>query len=248
MFVLLLREGPLPGLDVVNALQVGGFELGVLGLADLGGVVLARGYRLIVLQRAAVDDGLVARIAEVRAADELTPLVLVTSEQTVSAKLRAFDAGIDECLSSCCDPAEFVGRVRALLRRSQRLRPTCIRVGPILIDEGEQRAYVNSQLVGLTTREFSLLRQLALRPGEVVSRQDIHSTVWREKATADSNVIEVHVGRLRKKLGTAAENLRTVRGVGYCLFGPPLAHAKPLSAPAFRRVDEEAGAMPVAAS
>ncbi len=225
MFVLILRDTAVSELNVVSALRARGFELVVRGLDDPRAAADSR-CRLIILERALVDDEILARITETRASDELSPLLLVTSEQDVSAKLRAFEAGVDECVSFACDPAEFVGRVRALLRRSQSYRPSRIRVGPIQIDEGEQRAYVNSELVDLTTREFSLLRQLALRPGEVVSRRDIHSAVWRDKV-ADSNVIEVHVGRLRQKLGQAAENLRTVRGVGYCLVPSPHMQGKP---------------------
>jgi DNA-binding response OmpR family regulator len=219
MRILALGDAAHATFDVAAALDGAGVEVCAHEPDLAASVADSQRFSMIVLQYPNISDALLEVVASLRARDARVPILLLTREPNLQAKLRAFERGIDDCVPCDCDPAEFACRARALVRRAQVVP---IRVGPIVIDEGEQRAFLDSQPLDLTAREFTLLRQLALRAGEVVTRQDIHTNVWRSERPADSNVIEVHVGRLRNKLGTAASHLRTVRGVGYSLFAPPL--------------------------
>jgi len=220
MRILALGDPAHATFDVAAALGGAGIEVCAHELEAAPRIVADQRFSMIVLQFPSINDALLRVVTCVRERDERVPVLLLTGEPNLQAKLRAFETGIDDCVPCDCDPAEFACRARAVIRRACA---TPIRVGPIVIDEGEQRAFLDSQPLDLTAREFTLLRQLALRAGQVVTRQDIQANVWRSEKPPDSNVLEVHVGRLRNKLGAAALHLRTVRGVGYSLFAPPLA-------------------------
>jgi two-component system, OmpR family, copper resistance phosphate regulon response regulator CusR len=148
------------------------------------------------------------------------PILMVTARDAVEARIDGLDCGADDYLVKPFDFGELLARLRALIRRGrQPLLPQPLIVGPLTLDTRGRRVRVRGREVSLTAKEYALLEYLARRAGDVVSRGDIAEHVWDEHYDPLSNVVDVYVQRLRRKIDRAgAESLiRTRRGEGYQL-------------------------------
>ena len=114
---------------------------------------------------------------------------------------------------------ELVARVRALLRRKYRVKSPSIKVGPLEMRPAERRVLMAGEEIDLTVREYALLELFAHRAGELVTREEVHNSLYRDRGVATSNVVDVYVGYLRRKLeaGGLARLLHTKRGQGFVL-------------------------------
>jgi DNA-binding response OmpR family regulator len=158
---------------------------------------------------------------ELRASGFDVPVLMLTARDAVEARVQGLDAGADDYLTKPFDFRELLARVRALTRRDRRpLSPERIEVRHLAIDVTGQRVWSHGREVALTSREYALLEYLARRAGEVVGRADIAEHVWDEHYDAFSNIVDVYIQRLRRKLDEAAEPslIRTRRGQGYQLI------------------------------
>lgn len=162
-----------------------------------------------------------------REAGSTIPILLLTARVQVADRIKGLDSGADDYLTKPFAFGELLARVRALLRRGPALKSAILRVGDLSLDTRTRSVHRGGQRVELTTKEYALLEYLAHRKGEVVSRADISEHVWEEEYDPFSNVIEVYVQRLRRKLDGhgKAPLLHTRRGAGYVLSDgePPLA-------------------------
>jgi two-component system copper resistance phosphate regulon response regulator CusR len=176
-------------------------------------------YDLIVLDvMLPIKDGFeVCR--ELRAASSSIPILMVTARESVRDRIEGLDTGADDYLTKPFDFHELLARVRALLRRGQALYPQVIEIGDLKIDTRAHRVSRAESSIGLTAKEYALIEYLARRQGEVVTRAEISEHVWDETFDAFSNLIEVYIQRLRKKIddGQELRLIRTVRGEGYML-------------------------------
>ena len=150
-----------------------------------------------------------------RAANQDMPVLILTARDQWAQKVAAFDAGADDYLTKPFHTEELLARLRALLRRAAQHTTSMIELGDLTVDTKGARAFVEGAPVRLTSHEFRLLRYLAHRPGDVVSRSELIEHIYDQDFDRDSNTIEVFVGRLRKKIG--AGRIETVRGLGYRL-------------------------------
>jgi DNA-binding response OmpR family regulator len=158
---------------------------------------------------------------DIRSAGLDVPVLMLTARDAVEARVQGLDAGADDYLTKPFDFRELLARVRALTRRDRRpLAPERIEVRHLTIDVPGQRVWSHGKEVALTSREYALLEYLARRAGEVVGRSDIAEHVWDEHYDAFSNVVDVYVQRLRRKLDTddGPSLIRTRRGQGYQLL------------------------------
>jgi two-component system copper resistance phosphate regulon response regulator CusR len=165
-------------------------------------------------------DGLTV-CRELRAAGSDVPVLMLTARDAVEARVEGLDAGADDYLTKPFDFRELLARVRALTRRDRRpLAPKRIEVRHLTIDVAGQRVWTHGREVALTSREYALLDYLARHAGEVVGRAAIAEHVWDEHYDAFSNVVDVYVQRLRRKLDGPDEPslIRTRRGQGYQLI------------------------------
>ena len=144
-----------------------------------------------------------------------TPLLMLTARDTLDDKLRGLDAGADDYLVKPFEIDELLARVEALTRRSAY--GATARLGPLEIDRIQRKALVAGAPVDLTGLEFRLLARLAQEGGRPVDRPTLLADVWDLKFDPGSGVVEVHVSRLRDKLGEHAWMVETVRGAGYRL-------------------------------
>lgn len=148
----------------------------------------------------------------------LTPILVLTARDAVEDKVRALDVGADDYLVKPFSFKELSARVRALLRRPEESLPVTLTVGDLMLDTKKRQAYVQKKEVKLTLKEFALLDYFMRHPGEVLSREDVLDHLWGFDFEGFSNVVDVHIKNLRKKLDHGeGDYLETVQGVGYRL-------------------------------
>ena len=214
---LLLIEDDRPvGRLLTRVFQEEGFTVDVCGLGEVGLRQANRGvYDLLVLDWMLPDiDGL-SVCRQLRETGSPLPILMLTSRADLAERVMGLDAGADDYLVKPFEIEELVARVRALLRRVAGLGK--INVGALTIDCRTRDVQVGQARPELTTREYALLLHLARRAGETVSRSELLSQVWSARFDSGSNLVEVHISRLRDKLGTDAWMIETVRGTGYRL-------------------------------
>jgi two-component system, OmpR family, response regulator len=172
-------------------------------------------YELVVLDwmLPGIDGVTVTR--ELRRRGRRMPILMLTARSEVGERIVGLDAGADDYLPKPFDLGELLARARSLVRRSGA--EAIIRVGPLVVDQMKRVVTVGAAPLDLTSREFAVLSLLASAAGRVVARSEILSKVWLSSADTSSNVVEVHVSRVREKLGTHAKIVETIRGVGYRL-------------------------------
>jgi DNA-binding response OmpR family regulator len=165
---------------------------------------------------------------ELRREGRNTPILMLTSRDGVEDIVRGLDSGADDYLSKPFRFDELLARIRALTRRGGAERLEVLRYGPLAMDRLRHEATINDKRLDLTSREFQLLEYLLLRPEEVVRRTTLLEKVWDMHFDPGSNVVDVHVGNLRRKLTEAAgeQLIQTVRGVGFTLRRTGAAAAK----------------------
>ena len=149
-----------------------------------------------------------------------TPVLMLTARDSISDRVSGLDAGADDYLPKPFDYDELLARVKALLRRStMRAEETLMRVGDLTLDPLTREVRRRGQPVALTQKEYALLEYLMRNAGRPVTRQMITEQVWKQPYDPSTNIVDVYVNYLRKKLDAEGEPtlLHTVRGVGYVL-------------------------------
>jgi DNA-binding response OmpR family regulator len=147
------------------------------------------------------------------------PILMLTARDGVSDRIRGLDAGADDYLVKPFDYGELIARLRALVRRGAPQRPTVLVAGDLEMDPAAHTVTRGGRDVTLTAREFALLEFLMRRAGDVVSRTEILEHVWDQNFIGSTNIVDVYVGYLRRKLDEpfGRRLIRTVRGAGYVL-------------------------------
>jgi len=156
---------------------------------------------------------------ELRAAGATLPVLMLTARDAVQDRIKGLDCGADDYLIKPFDFHELLARIRALLRRRQSLQPETIEIANLKINTRSHQVGRAGRRIELTAKEYALLEYLSRRTGEVVTRTEIAEHVWDENFDPFSNLIEVYIQRLRRKIddGQEMKLIRTLRGEGYVL-------------------------------
>jgi two-component system, OmpR family, response regulator len=161
-----------------------------------------------------------AVLKELRAGGHAVPVLVLTARDALPDRVKGLDCGADDYLTKPFELPELLARLRALIRRSAGKPSSIVQVGDVTIDTAARRVVRENHPVALTGREYALLEFLALHRGEVVSRSTIYDHLLDEDDDSLSNLLDVHVSNLRKKLGK--DFISTRRGLGYVLeISPP---------------------------
>ena len=218
MKVLIVEDEPDLARVVRRALEEGGFTVDVARDGDEG-LYKARAwdYDALVLDiMLPARDGL-SVLAELRTAGSTVPVLLLTAKDTLSDRVRGLDCGADDYLVKPFELAELLARLRALIRRAAGVPKPTIEIGDISIDTNARTVRQAGVDVHLTAREYNLLEILALHRGRVISRTELYEHLFSEDDDSFSNVVDVHMSNLRKKLGK--DLITTKRGHGYIIDG-----------------------------
>ncbi len=202
---------------VEKGLRSNGFTTTVVGDGDAGfEYALSGGFDLVVLDiNLPGRDGFTI-LRELREARVTVPVIVLTARESVRDAVAGLEGGADDWMTKPFRFEELLARVRLRLRTAARTpEVTVLRAGSLSLDLRTRRARADERTVDLTAREFVLLELFLRHPGQVLSREQILSHVWGYDFDPGSNIVDVYVRTLRKKLG--AQRVETVRGMGYRL-------------------------------
>jgi len=214
--ILIAEDEERIALFIERGLRAGGYSTKVARDGDTA-LSLARSGRFDLM---ILDLGLPRRdgldvLHALRDEGTAIPVVILTARSSVSEVVTGFEGGADDYITKPFNFDELLVRVRARLRKEAGLEPTVLRAGDAELDMRTRRAAVDGQTVELSAREFALAEMFFQHPGQVLSREQLLSRVWGYDFDPGSNIVDVYVGYLRKKLGK--ERIVNVRGMGYRL-------------------------------
>ncbi len=208
---------------VTQGLEEEGYAVDVATDGEMGlAMALDHVHDLIILDiQLPKKDGLQV-IQELRRASVQTPVLLLTVRAAIEDKVLGLDAGADDYLTKPFAFQELVARIRALLRRGPETAPPVLRIGDLTLDPARRTVIRGDQKIELTAREFTLLDYFMRNSGRVLTRTMIAEHVWDYNFDPGTNVIDVYVNYLRKKIDASHEPklLHTIRGAGYVLKIP----------------------------
>ena len=145
------------------------------------------------------------------------PIIMVTAKTTEMDMIRGLDEGADDYIKKPFSIMELITRVKALLRRTETSEPKLLQLGNLMIDHERHLVFVDDKQLELTFKEYELLRYLMTNPSVVLSREAIMRQVWGVEFEGESRTVDMHIKKLRQKLGEAGSRIRTVRNVGYVI-------------------------------
>jgi DNA-binding response OmpR family regulator len=214
--ILLVEDDAKLGAQVVGYLEEAGFSVTWIQDGDRARAVDPSQYALIVLDLmlpGAYGMDLLKRWRETSG----VPVLILSARDHTADKVRGLELGADDYLTKPFWPGELMARVQARLRRPVLGRTQVVRSGPLAVDLAARRVEVDGAPVGLTPAELGILMVLAERAGAAISRTELVDAVLDAANPSAERTLDVHVSRLRKKLGAAGERVATVWGIGYRL-------------------------------
>ncbi|BCS31216.1 DNA-binding response regulator [Luteitalea sp. TBR-22] len=221
MRVLLVEDEPAAAQMLAKGLREHAYAVDVSADGDDAAFRLATtDYDAVILDVMLPHRSGLTVAREARSAGLAVPILMLTARDAIESRIAGLDSGADDYLTKPFDFGELLARLRALIRRGVRAPlPELLRVGPLELNTRARQVTREGQLLPLTTREYALLEFLARRVGQVVGRAEIAEHVWDEGYDPMSNVIDVYIQRLRRKIDAPAHEslIRTRRGEGYAL-------------------------------
>jgi DNA-binding response OmpR family regulator len=199
-----------------NGLTEQGYAVDVAGDGDeaLDWVEIAS-FDLVILDVMLPHSDGIEVCRALRARGLRTPVLMLTARDAVEDRVKGLDSGADDYLVKPFAFAELLARLRALARREPRVQDAVLRLGDVVMDTSTRQVTRSGRSVELTTKEYALLEYLMRHPEQVLTRTMIAEHVWNYDFDNATNVIDVHVKNLRRKLDPAARFIQTVRGAGY---------------------------------
>ncbi|MDR6392108.1 response regulator [Paraburkholderia phenoliruptrix] len=222
MRILLVEDDPLLGDGIRAGLRQQGFQVDWVQDGEAAQRELrAQPYAATVLDLGLPRMDGIDVLRSVRRVGVDFPILVLTARDAVPDRVRGLDMGADDYVVKPVDLQELGARLRALVRRSHGRPRERLEAHDVVLDPASRMVYLAGVPVTLSSREFDLLHVLMLNAGRVLSREQIEQHLYSWGQEVESNAVEVHVHRLRSKLGS--DMIRTVRGIGYVLPGKPAA-------------------------
>ena len=224
MKILVIDDDPLIIEFVRRGLTEDGYTVDS-AVSGSEGLLLARvgKYDAVILDIGLPDASGFHIAQEMRREGDSTPILMLTARTGTDNLVQGLDAGADDYLTKPFDLRELRARLRALTRRGGSTRTEEVTIGALILDRLSHEVRIGERVLRLTPKEYRLLEYFMLRPGETVSRTELLEKVWEMNFDPQSNIVDVHVTRLRQKLKRfpAVPQLETVRGFGFRLTNEP---------------------------
>lgn len=220
MRILLVEDDPPLAGVLERAMTEEGYAIDVVGkLSDANHAVDTNDYDLLVLDRGLPDGDGRTLCERLRSEGDSTPVLMLTARDGLGDKVEGLDAGADDYLTKPFDLPELNARIRALLRRPPDTHAPVLTHGDLEMDPASRRASRSAITIPLTAREFALLEMMMRRPEAIHTRSELLEHVWDANYDGLSNVVDVHIANLRRKLELPGrpDPIETMRGVGYRL-------------------------------
>jgi two-component system, OmpR family, response regulator QseB len=216
MRILIVEDDETLADGLFAGLQLHGFTPELTGTCGDAQLALGSGdFAAVVLDLMLPDGSGLDLLKRWREAGSQIPVILLTALDSVADRIVGLDRGADDYLGKPFDLDELAARVRAIARRQEGRAEPVLRLRTLTLDPARQTAFLDDRPIGLSRREYTILFALMERPGAIVPRNTLEDRLYGWQEGVESNALEVHVHKLRAKLGAAA--IRTVRGVGYQL-------------------------------
>ncbi len=216
MRVLIVEDDPLLGDALAAGLKQRGFEADwVQDGRDAQAAIRVEPFAAVVLDLGLPGLGGLELLRGERARGNKVPVLILTARDAVQDRIAGLDSGADDYVVKPTDLDELAARLRALVRRSKGEPAPVLQIGPVVLDPAARMVTLDGQAMDLPPREFTLLQELMLNAGRVLSREQLEERMYRWGDEVESNAVEVHVHHLRRKLG--AQIVKTIRGVGYMM-------------------------------
>lgn len=216
MRVLIVEDDPLLGDALAAGLKQRGFDADwVQDGRDAKAAMGTEPFSAIVLDLGLPGLGGLDLLRGERARGNRVPVLILTARDAVQDRITGLDSGADDYVVKPTDLDELAARLRALVRRSKGESAPVLQVGQLELDPAARMVTRGGQAIDLQPREFTLLQELMLNAGRVLSREQLEERMYRWGEEVESNAVEVHVHHLRRKLG--ADVVKTIRGVGYMM-------------------------------
>lgn len=216
MRILLIEDDAVLGAAVRDQIAADGHSVDWMKRLDEAQDALAGASFDLVLLDLMLPDGLgLAFLRKLRMRGDVTPVVILTALDQVSDRIQGLNAGADDYLVKPFDLAELSARIGSVARRYTGNPNPMVIHGPLEIDLAARSIHRNGRPVALTAREWALFEAFLARPGQLLSKAQLEEKLYTYDSEIESNTIEVHISRLRKKLG--ADLVTTERGLGYRL-------------------------------
>lgn len=216
MRILLIEDDAVLGAAVRDQIAADGHSVDWMKRLDEAQDALAGASFDLVLLDLMLPDGLgLAFLRKLRMRGDVTPVVILTALDQVSDRIQGLNAGADDYLVKPFDLAELSARIGSVARRYTGNPNPMVIHGPLEIDLAARSIHRNGRPVALTAREWALFEAFLARPGQLLSKAQLEEKLYTYDSEIESNTIEVHISRLRKKLG--ADLVATERGLGYRL-------------------------------
>ena len=214
MRLLLIEDDELLGDAVKTGLIQSGYVVDWLKDGESSRVALQlEAFELIILDLTLPKCSGLTLLKSIRQAGNMTPVIILTARESVENRIEGLDAGTDDYMIKPFDLNELIARIRALVRRSQGRADTILQYRNITLNPAAHTVFLDDIEVNISRREFALLQKLLENHGHVLSREQLMQSIYGWDEDLDSNVLEVHIHNLRKKLN--ADFIRTIRGIGY---------------------------------
>lgn len=219
MRILLIEDDTVLGAAVRDQIAVSGHSVDWVTRLDAAGDAMAgAAYDLMLLDLMLPDGRGIAFLRSLRANGDVTPVIVLTALDQISDRIEGLNAGADDYLVKPFDLDELSARIGSVARRYTGNPNPIVTHGPLAVDLSSRSIRRDGRPVQLTAREWALLEAFLARPGQLLSKAQLEEKLYAFDAEVESNAIEVHVSRLRKKLGAAV--IETERGLGYRLGRP----------------------------
>ena len=220
MRVLIVEDDPSMAASLRRGLEAEGYSVVVAADGDDGlWHAVEEDFDVVLLDLMLPKRSGYRVVADLRAAGRLTPVLVLTAKDGEWDQAEALDSGADDYLAKPFSYPVLLARLRALIRRAAGVADPVIAVADLRVDPTSRTCRRDDTPIELTSREFALLEYLALHAGTVVSKTELVEHVWDQAREPDTNVVEVYIGYLRRKIDAPFERplLHTVRGAGYRL-------------------------------